>query len=93
MTDQRPAPGLILQRLLQTANPAAHQVSKAISVLTVEHVGIKILKILVMGSTNGRYYLEYRTSSGPLPDEREAFEEKSYKPQARKKATSPKPQA
>jgi len=35
-----------------------------------------------MGSTSGRYYLEHRTSSGPLPDEREAFEEKSDKPQA-----------
>jgi len=46
-----------------------------------------------MGSTNDCYYLEHRTSSGPLPDEREAFEEKSYKPQAGKKATSPKPQA
>jgi len=35
-----------------------------------------------MENTNGCYYLEHRTSSGPLPDEREAFKEKSYKPQA-----------
>ena len=49
-----------------------------------------------MGSTNGRYYLEHRTSSGPLPDEREAFKEKSDKRQAssdKLQATSFKRQA
>jgi len=68
--------------LLQISPRPAHQEIRAVSVWIVEHAGIKILKILVMGSTNGCYYLEHRTSSGPLPDEREAFEEKSYKPQA-----------
>jgi len=46
-----------------------------------------------MGSTSGRHLLEHRTSSGPLPDEREAFEEKSYKRQAELQATSVKLQA